>query len=322
MFYSKDKNMYFFTDEEKQEAHNISTIDYLQKNYGFSFKKAGKAFKCEEHDSLIIQADEKAWYWNSRGFGGGDVISFVQKTENLSYADALRAILNPTVTNNQKQTYTKATKNNVTKDRNIILPPKTEGKYNRVFAYLVKTRKIDPKIVATLMRKKFLYEDSKHNCVFVGYNAQGLPAYATLRTTNTNVKFRGEAVGSDKSNGFFLKGYNKDTVYVFEAPIDLLSHASMCNIKAGDDRQWLDSSRIALGCIADNALANYLNNNSEVKNIVFCLDNDEAGIKATEKYMLKYADLGYNVSSQPPTLKDYNEDLTNLVTKKVNAVTI
>ena len=37
MYYYKKKDMYIFSDEEKQQAHNISVIDYLQRVYGFSF---------------------------------------------------------------------------------------------------------------------------------------------------------------------------------------------------------------------------------------------------------------------------------------------
>lgn len=43
MFYYKKKDMYIFTPEEKSEAHNISTTDYLSSNYGLSFKKMVKA---------------------------------------------------------------------------------------------------------------------------------------------------------------------------------------------------------------------------------------------------------------------------------------
>ena len=73
MRYNKDKDMYFFTSEEKAEAHNISVIDYLQRNYGFTFKRDGNGFRCREHNSLFIHSDEKSWYWNRHGFGGGGV---------------------------------------------------------------------------------------------------------------------------------------------------------------------------------------------------------------------------------------------------------
>lgn len=52
------------------------------------------------------------------------------------------------------------------------------------------------------------------------------------------------------------------------------------------------------------------------RQICFCLDNDAAGIEATEKYMAKYADMGYKVTREIPKLKDFNEDLVNIVNVK------
>lgn len=51
-----------------------------------------------------------------------------------------------------------------------------------IFAYLTKNRCIDPEIVQEMVDRKFLYQDQRHNCVFVSRNSdQGslyLPACA------------------------------------------------------------------------------------------------------------------------------------------------
>ena len=321
MRYYKDKDMYIFTPEEKAEAHNVSVIDYLQKNYGFSFRKENGGFRCREHNSLYVHSDERSWYWNSHGYGGGDVVEFVRKYENKSYADALKDVLNPIVTN-EPASYSKAPEFTSTQseDRVLLLPPKKKGRFSRVYAYLTKTRCIDTFIITTLLNKKFIYEDEHGNCIFVGYNKNGFPAYASVRTTLTERQYRRDVLGSDKSNGFYIKGYDKSKLYVFEAPIDLLSHATLQNITNDSNREWLNSTRLSLGGVSDKALMRFCNDYSEVREIVFCLDNDSAGIEATEKYMRKYADMGYKVSTQPPVLKDYNEDLKNFV-KNRKAVT-
>ena len=163
--------------------------------------------------------------------------------------------------------------------------------------------------------------DNHGNCVFVGYNKEGFPAYASVRTTLTDKKFRGDAVGSDKSVGFSIKGFDKKKVYVFEAPIDLLSHATLENIKHSNSREWLNSTRLSLGGVSDKALKQFLSDYDEIEEIVFCLDNDPAGIEAAEKYIKKYSDMGYIVSSAPPYCKDYNEELQQLI-KKGKAVTL
>ena len=60
MYYYKKKQMWIFTPQEKEAAHNISIVDYLERNYGLTFKKAGKGFRCREHNSFFVNADQKA----------------------------------------------------------------------------------------------------------------------------------------------------------------------------------------------------------------------------------------------------------------------
>lgn len=311
----KNKDMYIFTDEEKRQAKEVSTLDYLERNYGYHFKKVGSMYKGVEHDSLIVRPDCKGWYWNSRGFGGADVIEFIRKVEHKSYDEALIAILGTSSASeiSSKPLYDTASKVTEPEHKHLELPPRLSGQFKRVFAYLTKTRLIEPLIVTTLMHKNYIYEDLRHNCVFVGYGHKGLASYAAIRTTLTEAKYRKEAVGSDKDVGFYLKGYNKSRLNVFESPIDLLSHATLCNLSAGSSRAWLDETRLSLGGVSDRALEGYLKHNSEVEEIVLRLDNDPAGRVACEKMKEKYTAQGYKVTVALPKNKDYNDDLKELV---------
>lgn len=277
---------------------------------------------------MFIQGDEKRWYWNSKAIGGTDAVALVQKLDEnleprtvpLQYDRALYAILRPIVSDTTIS-YNKAKTNFVPEKKELKLPEKKEGRYNRVFAYLTKTRCIDRQIVNILVDKKFIYEDTNGNCVFVGKDNSGKPVYAAMRTTATDGKFRIEAQGSDKANGFYLKGFNNDTLYVFEAPIDLLSHATLENMSKKDSQAWLQQSRLSLGGVSDNALENYLNNNYNVKNIVLCLDLDNAALKSIDKITAKFTEKGYNVSVEPPMMgKDYNEML-QVISANKKAVT-
>lgn len=328
MFYYKKKDMYIFTPEEKSEAHNISTTDYLSTNYGLSFKKDGKGYRCIEHNSLVVNADDKAWFWNSLSVGGGDIIAFVSKIDDsldcraveLSYEQSLKTVLKPisSESNTYHSTYKKGKKQVVErKSKEIHLPPKKQGRYNRLFAYLIQSRKLDKDIVSCLCKHHYLYEDQRGNVVFVGKDKNKEPKYGAIRGTLTDKQYRKECTGSDKANGFYLQGYDKETLFVFEAPIDMLSHATLINIACDSKTAWLNSCRLSLGCVSDTALAHYLQEYPTTRNIVFCLDNDKAGIEATEKYMQKYSDLGYNVSNQPSSVgKDYNDELVQLKNNK------
>lgn len=92
---SRDGQEYYnFTREEKEQAKQMSTLEYLERTYGYHFTKAGTMMRCREHDSFIVRADGRGWYWNSRGFGGSDVIEFMMKVENKSYEEALMTLFN------------------------------------------------------------------------------------------------------------------------------------------------------------------------------------------------------------------------------------
>lgn len=314
MYYLKKKQMWIFNDNDKQAASNVSVVDFLTHHYGFSFNKYRKVFRCREHDSLVVKPDEKAWYWNSMRFGGGDVIEFVMKYENKSYADALRIILNPTqsIATSPKQSAALTMAHNSEK-KVLALPPKANRTFKRAFAYLTQSRCIAPEIVTILMKRHYIYEDLRGNCVFVGKNNNGYPVYGMIRSTNTNSTFRIDADGSDKENNFYLKGRNLRKVYVFESPIDLLSHATLVNLQSGNKGEWLNATRLSLGGNTDIALARFIKDYSEVEEICFCVDNDKGGEKAINKYAQKYKDMGYIVTREIPKLKDFNEDLVNMV---------
>ena len=321
MYFYKKKQMWIFKPEEKEAAHNVSVIDYLQQNYGFTFKRDGNGFRCREHNSLFVHGDEKAWYWNSRCLGGGDVIEFVRKVENVTYAKALEIVINPA--HSERLTYTVApVQPAITEKKPLNLPAKAQGKYKRVFAYLTLTRCLDPKIVTTLMHKKFIYEDVNGNCVFVGYNKAGKAVYGAIRSTVTNRVFRYDAEGSDKENSFYLKGFDKQRIYVFESPIDALSHATLANIAASNPREWLNATRISCGGNNDVPLERFISDYPEVEKICFCYDNDKGGQKARDLYIPKWEAKGFKVSTEIPAHKDFNEDLQAIVQSRLIASSV
>lgn len=157
-----------------------------------------------------------------------------------------------------------------------------------------------------------------NNCVFCGYDEHGEMKYAAMRSVGQNSHFRMDAVGSDKQYGFCMEG-KSDSVYVFEAAIDAMSHATLFQYEGFD---WKQDSRISLSGVSELALDQFLKTHPAVKKIHFCLDNDEVGRNnvygvydkakgeyTTRSLLKKYQDKGYEVSADFPVLKDYNEDL-------------
>ena len=85
--------------------------------------------------------------------------------------------------------------------------------------------------------------------IFIGYAPKGTIRYAGIR--GTKEKYRGDAPGSEKAYGFSHTGTD-DTLFVFEAPIDLLSFLSA----TGDG--WETHHYISLGGVSEKALMQYL----------------------------------------------------------------
>ena len=130
------------------------------------------------------------------------------------------------------------------------------------------------------MKSKQLYQDKKGNCVFVGYDEKGIAKFGSVRGTLTEKKYRGDCKNSDKRYAFKQVGTDTTKLYIFEAPIDLMSyytlHRSCCNA-------------VALCGLYDGALRTYLRNNPQIKRIVLCLDMDQPGQETAEQLRKKYA---------------------------------
>ena len=168
---------------------------------------------------------------------------------------------------------------------------------------------IAPSVIADFMKSKQLYQDTRGNCVFVGYDENGTAKFGSIRTTLTDKKYRGDCKYSDKRYAFCQMGTDTTKVYVFEAPIDLLSHCTMTNQAFNTEDAYKGQTRLALCGSSDVALEAFLKRHPEVTTINLRLDNDEAGRTAVSKYIAKYQALGYKVNAVFSKNKDVNEDL-------------
>lgn len=98
---------------------------------------------------------------------------------------------------------------------------------SRVFSYLLLTRGIDKDVLYEFVRRKMIYESSDfHNAVFVGYDSSGKPRHAHKRGTVTSNSYKGNVAGSQPEFSFHWHG-TSDKLFLFEAPIDMLSYISM-----------------------------------------------------------------------------------------------
>lgn len=82
-----------------------------------------------------------------------------------------------------------------------------------MFAYLTKTRKIDPEIVQDMMKQGRVYQSKQEvngkkriNCAFEGYDEKGTVKYFALRGLSADSSFRQDMENSDKTYGFTMAG--------------------------------------------------------------------------------------------------------------------
>lgn len=305
MFYSKD---------QIEKARDASLLDYLQQN-GYKLMKSGRdEYRLEEHDSLVISNNK--WNWFSRDIGG-NTLDFLIKYEGKDFMEAV-GILTGNKMMEGREVSSGAIKqyfreNSKVYDGGIELPEKNKD-FRRIFAYLIKTRYIDKSIVADMVKEKLLYESKDtHNAVFLGKDKDGNIKHAAMRGTLSDKSYKGDCPGSDKRYCFSIKG-RSDTLFVFEAAIDLLSHATITKMKKGDYRE---DHRVVGSGISAMSLYQYLEDNPGIKNIYLCLDKDKAGRAAAKKMAEELAGMEkYNVSELfPPAGKDWNDFLKKLSCK-------
>lgn len=283
-----------FSDEQLQRASGIDIAAMLQ-GQGEKLKKQGRVYRWMRYDSTVI--DRNRWYRHSREIGGGP-IQFMQHFYGMDFVEAVKYLLD----GEEGAEFVQASR--TPEPKLPFTPPKLSKNMHRTFAYLIKTRKIDADIVQHFVNeKKILETEEYHNTAFCGYDEKGEMKQMHLRSTLPGNRFFMDIDGSDKQYYFRHIGTNSD-VYVFEAPIDMLSYITMNN------GNWQESSYVCLGGVAIDALKNVLNTNEQISKVYMCVDRDDAGDKTVKRIGDELNEMGYEWERILPENKDWNEDLT------------
>ena len=283
-----------FSDEQLQRASGIDIVAMLQ-GQGEKLKKQGRVYRWMRYDSTVI--DRNRWYRHSREIGGGP-IQFMQHFYGMDFVDAVKYLLD----GEEGAEFVQASR--TPEPKLPFTPPKLSKNMHRTFAYLIKTRKIDADIVQHFVNEKKIFETEEyHNAAFCGYDEKGEMKQMHLRSTLPGNRFFMDIDGSDKQYFFRHIGTNSD-VYVFEAPIDMLSYITM------NKENWQESSYVCLGGVAIDALKNVLNTNEQISKVYMCVDRDDAGDKTVKRIGDELNEMGYEWERIFPENKDWNEDLT------------
>ena len=272
-----------YTKEQIDRANQTDLVSFLQAQ-GEQLERAGQEYRWKRHDSLTVR--ENRWYRHSQSKGGGP-IDFVMEFYGKSFLEAVEMLIGergeapPPV-------YLQ-----------FRLPPKSPDNQT-ARNYLTAARRIDEDVSGFFFSCGDLYEEAAHhNAVFVGRDESGIPRYAHQRGTAGS--FRLDVKGSDKAFNFCYRGEG-ERLFVFEAPIDLLSF--LCLFK----KEWQKQSYLALGGVGEKALLRFLSDRPNIKTVYLCLDSDQAGSDACSR-LAEFVPEGLTVHRLVPLYKDWNEVL-------------
>ena len=237
-----------FTDEQKQRANSVDLVDFLERQ-GEKLLRSGREKRLASDRSITVRGNR--WF-DHETREGGLAIDFLQNYYGLSFPEAVTRLLGE----EGEIIYKTAGIKEQEKRRPFIAPQKNSD-MRRVFAYLIKQRHIDRDIISFFARKKILYESCElskdktkeyHNAVFVGIDENGTPRHAHKQGIYTKgKKFKGNIENSDPCYSFNYIG-RSNKLYVFEAPIDMLSFITMYQ------KDWKYDSYVSLCGVSEQAM--------------------------------------------------------------------
>lgn len=285
-----------FTEEQKLRASSVDLVEFLRRQ-GEKLIRSGPEYRMGSDHSVTVCGNE--WYDHAVKAGGGP-ISFVQNYFGLSYPEAVTRLLD----GERGQVYETAQRKKEGPQKEFIQPP-AGREMRRLYAYMLKKRHIDREVLNTFVRAGLVYEDENyHNAVFIGKDEHGVVRHAHKRSTNDIGKtFRINVEGSDPRYSFHWNG-TSDRLYVFEAPIDLLSFLTLY------PKNWQQHSYVALCGVGEQAILWMLEQSPNLRRPILCLDHDPAGIEANGRLTEVLAEKGYKETAALQSVcKDWNEDV-------------
>lgn len=295
-----------FTDDQKRRASEVDLEQFLLRQ-GEKLLPAGHEKRLTSNHSVTVRGNH--WYDHAEENGGGP-ISFMQKFYGMTYPEAVTRLLN----GEQGAAFEPVNRQRQVEKKSFTLPPANPN-MRRIYAYLLQHRGISREVLAAFVHAKLIYESAEpsadgskiqHNAVFVGNDEHGIARHAHKRGLYTfGEPYKRNVAGCDARYSFHYCGTDAQ-LYVFEAPVDLLSFITLY------PENWQQHSYVALCGTSDKAMFWMLEQNPNLRHVSLCLDNDGAGIKASQRLLDALQEKGYDqVQILLPGQKDWNAELTD-----------
>lgn len=307
-----------FTEEQKEQARRTDLADLLRRQ-GETLKRSGSEYEWKD-GSQKVTVRGNLWFHQYEQVGG-DAIDFVCRFMGKDYPEAMEYLLGEC-----GGTLTVSPPIQKEPPKPFELPPRNDN-MRRVYAYLINRRGISRDVIYAFASKGMIYESADyHNAVFVGYDKDGVARHAHKRGTGSQSTFKGNVESGlpeysfhwtgqaepalnprteaqSKHSSVYPRQNQSGKLYLFEAPIDMLSFISL------HPNGWQKHS-YAAGCgVSDRVLWQMMKDNPQIDTVYLCLDNDEAGHKANKRISDALFVKGIKHEILIPNRKDWNEDL-------------
>lgn len=288
-----EKKYYAITPEQKERARNTDLVSFLRAR-GEEVKRSGSEYVWKD-GTQTVSIRGSVWFHQYER-EGGDAIGFVRKFYDKSFSEAVAFLLG------ENMSYP-VCQQAITNPRKELTLPERNYSMFRVAGYLQNRRGLDPEVIKEFASCGMIYESSQyHNAVFVGFDADHNPRHANLRGLGENNPFKKNAPGSDPAYSFHWIG-TSNKLFVFEAPIDLMSYICM-----NPDR-WREHSYAACCGVSDKVVYQMLKDYPNINQVYLCLDNDEPGQAAALRIAEGLRKENCTTTILVPERKDWNEDL-------------
>ncbi|AAO05077.1 MULTISPECIES: DUF3991 domain-containing protein [Staphylococcus] len=305
-----EQNKLPISEEQLENAKNKSILD-VASECGYSFRKSGKYYIGNEHDSLVLNANKNTYNWYSKQ-EYGNTINFIQNEKGLDFIDAVKYL------NNEEFQVANFKEEKVVYDSSKY---KYKEKEDMAVSrdYLINKRMLNEDLVNQLIEQDYIKEDKMKNVCFQWKNQDGEIVGSDKRGTG-KTPFRGIDKGSDIKHAFNFSTTEKPKdIYIFEAPIDALSYRTL--------NQDKDGIYMSMNGLKQDAvryqIAFYMKRyETDPESVHLCVDNDEAGNKFINNFqglISNQSGKEINIVPEQPKedgCKDWNDVLVNHVYKE------
>lgn len=260
-----------------KEMKKVRIVDFCQQN-GIGIKQDSREYyRLEEHDSCVISDKKNLFRWNSQNVGG-DVLDFIQAYYNCGFREAKQRLMDKEYENHDYKAkpreepyeYDKSQESNGTKQARD---------------YLIDRRKIDHKLVDSLLLAGLVQQDQRGNVLFlwkekneiVGCTEQGTKTFYNEKKQK-QMSWKKIQENSKEYSGFKLDFGKPEKLYFFESEIDMLSYLTQ-KPQTAHNARFVSMNGMKKGTIIREVSQALKETGLVPKETIICVDNDKPGKK-------------------------------------------